>query len=93
VPGSVDGVAGPRGGGTRAEDVESQGRDDRFLIRSQVRRLLRRPPFWSTVFDRITAQGTSTAEVVDTLIFLSTAVAQAGLLIYVTPAGPARPDP
>lgn len=99
----------------------------RFFIRSQVRRLLRRPPpvpdaewtdrdlvvarwyapllvlgygfslgslawagiptvwrFWSTVFERLAAPDTPASEVVDTLIFLSMAVAQLGLLIYVT---------
>ncbi|MEU3643945.1 hypothetical protein AB0E59_11265 [Lentzea sp. NPDC034063] len=40
--------------------------------------------FWSTVFDRVTAPDTPTSEVIDTLIFLSMAVAQLGLLIYVT---------
>ncbi|HEX7304110.1 hypothetical protein [Lentzea sp.] len=99
----------------------------RFLIRSRVRRLLRRPArapdgewtdrdlvvarwyapllvlgygfslgslawagiptvwrFWSTVFERLAAPDTPASEVVDTLVFLGMAVAQAGLLIHVT---------
>ena len=40
--------------------------------------------FWSTVFERVTAPDTPISEVVDTMIFLSMAVAQLGLLIYVT---------
>jgi len=99
----------------------------RFLVRSRVRRLLRRPApvpdaewtdrdlvvarwyapllvlgygfslgslawagiptvwrFWSTVFERLAAPDTPTSEVVDTLIFLGMALAQLGLLIYVT---------